>query len=171
MSPLQLKSSSASQTRLIGAFLGLCAEPGDVFLLIGDLGSGKTCLTQGIALGLGIETGVRSPTFVLVTIHQGRIPLYHIDLYRLDQVEEVLDLGLEEYLAAGGVSVVEWADKALEVFPQPCLMVRLTYRGEKSRVIQLESQGERYDRLVQLVGKAVDEGTFSKKVNTPRQRL
>lgn len=135
--------------------LGRYAEPGDVFLLCGELGSGKTCLAQGIALGLGVEDHVRSPTFVLATIHQGRIPLYHIDLYRLDRVEEVLDLGLEEYLSSEGVSVVEWADKAMEILPLPYLLVNLAYQGEMSRIIQLEARGERYDRLVQRVRDAL----------------
>ena len=148
MSPVVLKSRSAGETRRIGASLGRHLEPGDILLLCGDLGTGKTCLTQGIAKGLGITEYVRSPTFVLVSIHQGRLPLYHIDIYRLDQVAEVIDLGLEEYLAGDGVSVIEWADKALEVFPQSCLRVTLDYEGENERLLRLEPRGERYERLV-----------------------
>ena len=165
---MQLESSSPRQTSRIGALLGRYAEPGDVFLLCGELGSGKTCLTQGIALGLGVEEDVRSPTFVLATIHQGRIPLYHIDLYRLDRVAEVLDLGLEEYLAGDGISVIEWADKALEVFPQPYLMVSLTYEGEKSRIIQMEPMGERYDRLVQRVRETMEKAPSARKRSSTR---
>ena len=148
MPPVLLRSHSSGETRRIGASLGRHVEAGDVLLLCGDLGAGKTCLTQGIAKGLGIEGYVRSPTFVLVSIHQGRLPLYHIDIYRLDNVAEVLDLGLEEYLAGDGVSVIEWADKALEVFPQSCLLVNLDFEGEKERLIRLEPRGERYERLV-----------------------
>ncbi len=153
MTPLVLNSRSARETARIGRVLGQLAEPGDVFLLSGDLGTGKTCLTQGIAKGLGINDYVRSPTFVLVTIHQGRLPLYHIDIYRLDEVAEVVDLGLEEYLAGDGVSVIEWASKALDVFPQPYLLVTLEYEGESERVIQLEPRGERYERLLAQVEK------------------
>ena len=148
MTPLILRSHSARETARIGGVLGQYAEAGDVFLLSGDLGTGKTCLTQGIAKGLGVDDYVRSPTFVLVTIHQGKLPLYHIDIYRLDEVAEVVDLGLEEYLAGDGVSVIEWASKALEGFPQPYMLVTLTYEGENERVIQLEPRGERYERLL-----------------------
>ena len=95
-------------------------------------GAGKTCLTQGIAKGLEVDGYVRSPTFVLVTIHQGRLPLYHIDIYRLDHIAEVLDLGLDEYLAGDGVSVIEWADKAPEAFPDDCLRVTLDPLRERT---------------------------------------
>ena len=148
MPPIVLRSHSPRETKRIGASLGRYVEAGDVLLLCGDLGAGKTCLTQGIAKGLGIEGYVRSPTFVLLSIHQGRLPLYHIDIYRLDHVAEVLDLGLEEYLAGDGVSVIEWADKALEVFPQSCLMVTLDFEGANERLLTLEPHGERYERLV-----------------------
>ena len=153
MTPLVLRSHSARETARIGSALGQYAEAGDVFLLSGELGAGKTCLTQGIAKGMGIDEYVRSPTFVLVSVHQGRLPLYHIDIYRLDEVAEVVDLGLEEYLAGDGVSVIEWASKALEVFPQPYMLVTLTYEGENERLIQLEAMGERYESLLSQVEK------------------
>ena len=143
-----LRSHSPEETRRIGVSLGRYVEAGDVLLLCGDLGAGKTCLTQGIANGLGIQGYVRSPTFVLVSIHHGRLPLYHIDIYRLDHVAEVLDLGLDEYLEGEGVSVIEWADKALEVFPRSCLVVTLDFESEKERLIRLEPRGEHYERLV-----------------------
>ena len=153
MTPLVLRSHSARETARIGSALGQYAEAGDVFLLSGELGAGKTCLTQGVAKGLGVDEYVRSPTFVLVSVHQGRLPLYHIDIYRLDEVAEVVDLGLEEYLAGDGVSVIEWASKALEVFPQPYMLVTLTYEGENERLIQLEAMGERYESLLSQVEK------------------
>jgi tRNA threonylcarbamoyladenosine biosynthesis protein TsaE len=158
MSNLLFRSHSPVETARIGAALGRHAGPGDVFLLCGDLGAGKTCLTQGIASGLGItKEHVGSPTFILVSIHQGRLPLYHIDLYRLDHVAEVMELGLEEYLEAAGVSVVEWADKAPGVFPPHFLMVTLTFESETERLISLEPRGERYDRLVQKTQKELGE--------------
>ena len=153
MTPLVLRSHNARETARIGSALGQYAEAGDVFLLSGELGAGKTCLTQGIAKGLGVDGYVRSPTFVLVSVHQGRLPLYHIDIYRLDEIAEVVDLGLEEYLAGDGVSVIEWASKALEVFPQPYMLVTLTYEGENERLIQLEAMGERYESLLSQVQK------------------
>ena len=149
MTTLELTSRSAQETRRIGAALGACLQPGDVLLLCGELGAGKTCLTQGIATGLEIEGYVRSPTFVLVSIHHGRLPLYHIDIYRLDNVAEVLELGLEEYLAGDGVSVIEWADKAPEAFPEASLRVTLEWVGETRRRLRIQPSGARYDELAQ----------------------
>ena len=106
MSELQFVSKSPEHTRSLGFIIGKYSQPGDVMLLSGDLGTGKTCLTQGIADGMGVEGYVRSPTFVLVTIHQGRIPLYHMDLYRMDSSAEVIDLGIDEYLYGDGLSAV-----------------------------------------------------------------
>ena len=151
MSILELTSHSPEETQHIGAALGACAQPGDVLLLCGDLGAGKTCLTQGIAKGLDVDGYVRSPTFVLVTIHQGRLPLYHIDIYRLDYVAEVIDLGLDEYLAGDGVSVIEWADKAPEAFPEDCLRVTLDTpadsQGADCRQLSFQPTGARYEEL------------------------
>ena len=105
-------SHSAEETLRIGAELGERLQPGDALLLTGDLGAGKTTLTQGIALGLGVAERPRSPTFVMATEYHGRLPLYHLDLYRVDELAELGDLGLDEYLNGDGVTVVEWADRA-----------------------------------------------------------
>ncbi len=118
MSALELVSHSPEETQKLGRRLGEIAQPGDVFLLVGDLGSGKTCLTQGIAWGLGIKEYALSPSFVIIRELYGRLPLYHIDLYRLDRIEESMDLGLDDYLYGRGVCVVEWAEKALSLMPQ-----------------------------------------------------
>ena len=122
MSELKFVSKSPEHTRSLGFIIGKYSQPGDVVLLSGDLGTGRSCLTQGIADGMGVEGYGRSPTFVLVTIHQGRIPLYHMDLYRMDSSAEVIDLGIDEYLYGDGLSAIEWADKAIEVFPEPYLL-------------------------------------------------
>jgi len=120
MEALKLNSHSPQQTQLLGSYLGKLAQKGDVFLLVGDLGTGKTCLVQGIAYGLDIKEYAFSPSFVLVREYHGRLPLYHIDFYRLDHFKEIADLGLEEYLYNDGVCVVEWADKGLQILP--CLL-------------------------------------------------
>jgi tRNA threonylcarbamoyladenosine biosynthesis protein TsaE len=138
---LRLTTANPEETHELGRALGAIANPGDVFLLTGTLGVGKTCLTQGIAAGLGITEQPRSPTFVLVTEHMGRLPLYHMDLYRLDNVTEVMDLGLDEYLFGDGVSVVEWADKAPEVFPLDHLAVHLEEVSETHRGITINVMG------------------------------
>jgi len=141
---LKLVSGSPEQTQRLGKRLGERAEPGDVFLLTGNLGSGKTCLTQGIAWGLGVKEYAFSPSFVIIREYHGRLPLYHIDFYRLERVEEIVDLGLDEYLYGQGVCVVEWAEKGMAVLPQEHLLINLDYLSETARSISLEPKGRRY---------------------------
>ena len=144
-------SDSAEDTQAIGRNLGQSAKPGDVFLLVGDLGTGKTCLAQGILFGLGSDEFARSPTFVLVKEDAGRLTMYHMDLYRLNSFAEVLDLGLDEYLYGDGISVVEWADKAAEAFPDNHMLVEIEYTGEGSRSLRLTANGRRYVELLAAV--------------------
>ena len=120
---MKLTSHSPEQTQRLGVSIGEVVLPGDILLLSGDLGVGKTCLTQGIAWGLGIKEYAVSPSFVLVRELYGRLPLYHIDLYRLDHIEEIEDLGLDDYLYGRGVCVVEWAEKGLAVLPTEHLLI------------------------------------------------
>ena len=131
--------------------MGVLAQPGQTFLLVGDLGAGKTCLTQGVARGLGAKEHARSPTFVLVSQYQGRLTLYHIDLYRLETTDQVLDLGLDEYLYGDGVCVVEWADKAPDVFPEDHLEVRIERIGENSRRLTLTARSKGYAEILKAV--------------------
>ena len=133
MSLLELISHSPEQTQKLGRRIGELALPGDVFLLVGDLGTGKTCLTQGIAWGLGIKEYALSPTFVIMRELYGRLPLYHIDLYRLDRIEESLDLGLDDYLYGRGICVVEWAGKALSILPTEHLLIEISYLADTDR--------------------------------------
>jgi tRNA threonylcarbamoyladenosine biosynthesis protein TsaE len=112
MNQLEITSRSPEETQALGARLGKLARPGDCFLLVGKLGAGKTCLTQGIARGLGIREYAASPSFVVVRELYGRLPLYHMDLYRLENIEEIADLGLDDYFYGQGVSVVEWGKRA-----------------------------------------------------------
>ena len=108
---ITIASHCPEQTQSIGRLLGECALAGDVFLLSGELGAGKTCLTQGILWGLGGDEYARSPTFVLICEYPARLTLYHMDLYRLDSLDEIIDLGLDDYFFGEGVCVVEWAEK------------------------------------------------------------
>ena len=153
----QVISHSPEETQAIGRILGSSAEAGDIFLLVGGLGAGKTCLTQGIVWGLGVDEYARSPTFVLVSQYQGRLTLYHMDLYRLDTIEEIIDLGLDEYLYGDGVCVVEWAEKAAEVFPEQHVLVRLDYIDETSRRLTLTGSGVRHDKLFNALKAALTE--------------
>ena len=125
---LVIHTDNADATRAVGRVMGENAQAGDVYLLTGPLGAGKTCLVQGIAQGLGAPGYARSPTFVLATRYQGRLTLHHADLYRIDHPAEAWDLGLDDIIAAGQeVLAIEWADRADALFGADALRVRLDY--------------------------------------------
>lgn len=141
---LEIVSKNPEQTQQIGIRIGQLASPGDVFLLSGELGTGKTCLTQGIARGLGITDYALSPSFVLIREMYGRLPLYHIDLYRLEETAEIAELGLDDYLYGKGVSVIEWAERALDLLPGEHLRIVISYLGETERLLEFTPNGKRY---------------------------
>ncbi len=148
VSSLELITHSPEQTQKLGKRIGELAQPGDIFLLVGNLGTGKTCLTQGIAWGLDIKEYALSPSFVIIRELHGRLPLYHIDLYRLDRIEESMDLGLDDYLYGSGVCVVEWAEKALSILPTEHLLIMVSYLSDTRRSFQLKPSGQRYRKIV-----------------------
>lgn len=164
---LFLFSRNPRQTLNLGMALGSLLQKGDVVCLIGDLGSGKTCLVKGIAMGLGIESphGVTSPTFTLIHEHPGPIPLYHFDLYRLEGPGEILDLGYEEYFYGKGVTVVEWAEKVLSFVPEEHLEVELKHYREKEREIKVTAFGTRFHTLLRELLKR----PFIRKMRRPSQ--
>jgi tRNA threonylcarbamoyladenosine biosynthesis protein TsaE len=145
---LTVETHSPEETQALGQRLGRAARPGDLILLVGELGAGKTCLTQGIAHGLDIDSHVRSPTFIIATEHRGRLMLYHIDLYRIDRLIEAQELGLDDYIEGGGVCVVEWADRAIPVFPAEHLRIDLEHTGDESRGLTFTAQGDHYMELI-----------------------
>jgi len=144
LSHLDLISHSPEETQKIGAGIGELALPGDIYLLVGRLGTGKTCLTQGIAHGLNIKEYALSPSFVIVRELYGRLPLYHIDLFRLDHIEEIEELGLDDYLYGKGVCVVEWAEKGLSVLPNEHLLIQIDFVSDTERSFRLKPRGKRY---------------------------
>lgn len=148
MNHLDLISHSPEDTRRLGASIGELALPGDIFLLVGDLGTGKTCLTQGIAWGLGIKEYALSPSFIIVRELYGRLPLYHMDLYRLNHIEEIAGLGLDEYFYGNGVCVVEWAEKGLSELPSEHLLIQLSYLSDTGRSLQFKPSGQRYVEML-----------------------
>jgi tRNA threonylcarbamoyladenosine biosynthesis protein TsaE len=148
MNHIEIVSHSPEQTQQVGERLGEIAWPGEVILLSGNLGAGKTCLTQGIARGLGITEYAASPSFILVREMYGRLPLYHIDFYRLDHLEEIADLGLDEYFYGKGVCVVEWSDKGMALLPPEHLLVEIAYLGDTGRSLTFKPAGERYRHMV-----------------------
>ncbi len=148
-------SHSPEETRQLGERLGQLATAGDIFLLSGDLGAGKTCLTQGIAVGLGVKEKAKSPTFVLVREMKGRMPLYHADLYRLDNMAEIAELGLEEYLYGNGLTVIEWAEKGTGLLPPECLVINIAIKGSRTRLFNITAGSAHYHHILeQIKGRA-----------------
>ena len=137
-----LVSRGPEDTRKLGRLLGESARGGEIYLLSGPLGAGKTCLTQGIARGLGVEGYVRSPTFVIAGRYTGRLTLHHLDLFRIDDPLEALDMGLDEYFTGQEVCVVEWADRAADLFPPQACWIEMDYGdGEMDRTIRVRQNG------------------------------
>ena len=148
---LELTTTGPEETRRVGRVLGEVARPGDVFLLTGELGAGKTCLTQGILRGLGSDETARSPTFVLVSEYSARMTLYHVDLYRLKGGADVLDLGLDEYLEGDGVTVVEWADRAPGLLGEQHMSIELQHVDDETRRMKVSADGAAFaDALAAL---------------------
>ncbi len=142
-----LRSRSPAETRRIGARLGRLLEAGDVLLLQGELGSGKTVLAQGIGQGLAVQEPVKSSSFVLLNEYHGHLTMYHADLYRLDDPAQVAELALEE-IAAPGVLAVEWPERAWQELPPDHLLVRIEEESARERRLALVPHGERYNELV-----------------------
>ena len=146
---VEITTDSTDATVELGKCLGGLLGPGDVVCLSGPLGSGKTYLTKGIALGLGVSDSraVRSPTFILVNEYQGRLKLYHVDAYRLEGPAELESLGSDEFLLSDGVTVVEWAERVAKALPREHLWVTCRHTGRDRRTFRFEPHGERFKTL------------------------
>ena len=131
-----IQSGSPEATQDIGQMIGQGLSVGDIVLLIGDLGSGKTCMTQGLIKGLGSEDIARSPTFVIVAQYTAICPVYHMDLYRIDGIHDMDAMQLEEYLYGDGVCLVEWADKHENLFPKTSLLIEFSKTGDNMRELK-----------------------------------
>jgi len=160
---LLARTTSVDETRDLAAALAELARPSDLLVLVGDLGAGKTAFTQGFGRGLGIDDQITSPTFALVQSYTGRLDLYHLDVYRLDQVAEALDLGLSELLDDGSVTVIEWGDAITPVLPHDYLEVHLRFVDDDDaaapavdrREIELVPVGPRWSARVRVLGAAI----------------
>jgi tRNA threonylcarbamoyladenosine biosynthesis protein TsaE len=143
-----MTTSSPEETRTWGREFARQLSGGDCLALIGDLGSGKTCLTQGICEGFHVKDRVNSPTFILVNEYSGEyadgrpVKIFHFDLYRLGGAEELADLGWDDYLAAGGICLVEWADRALELLPEHAIEIRIDAPEQEIRAFTIH-RGEK----------------------------
>jgi tRNA threonylcarbamoyladenosine biosynthesis protein TsaE len=136
-------AETAAETRAIGARLGAAARAGDVFLLEGAFGTGKTVLVQGIAAGLGVSTPVTSPSFVILTEHHGRLPLYHVDLYRAERLDPELEATILDAIEAGGVTCIEWPQILPDDVRREASLIRLTAAPDGARLIVLETDERR----------------------------
>ena len=142
-----LVTSSKEETQQLGAKLGKLVSPNMVFLLAGDLGAGKTTLTQGIAKGMGITRNVTSPTFTICKIYPGKMPLYHIDAYRLENNSQ--ELGFEEFLDDNGLTVIEWAQFVPSLIPEEFMSITIKLLEENSRQFSFEAHGKQYEELLE----------------------
>ncbi len=141
MADWTIVTESPEETMRIAWNLGQLVQEGDVITLEGDLGAGKTSFTKGLAKGLGVKRVVKSPTFTIIKEYQGRLPLYHMDVYRMEDEDE--DLGLDEYFYGEGVSVIEWPSMIPSQLPKDRLMISLFHLGEMTRKLTFESTGAR----------------------------
>jgi tRNA threonylcarbamoyladenosine biosynthesis protein TsaE len=154
--PLRATTTSVDQTRELAEALARIARPRDLMLLVGDLGAGKTAFVQGFGRGLGIAEQITSPTFALVQTYRGRLDLNHLDVYRLEQVNEALDLGLSELLDDGPVTVIEWGDTITAALPRDYLEIRITFGdGPDDRLIDLTAVGSGWQARAHRVAEVV----------------
>ena len=168
---VEIESGGPGQTRRLGAQLGALLAAGDVVLLSGPLGAGKTALTQGIGQGLGVSATINSPTFTLLKEYRGRLPLYHFDLYRIDDPDELYALGFDDYFAGEGVSVIEWAERGqtsapdapsdapdADPWPPSWLRIELRIAGPERRVLRCTASGARGATLLAALAQAARDG-------------
>ena len=159
---IQLRTETADETREVGRVLAALLEERDTIVLTGDLGAGKTTLVQGIGSGLGVEEHVASPTFTLIREYAGRLGVAHVDVYRLDRVQDVVDLGLDEVGGPDRVLLVEWGDAVEDLLPEDRLRIELTTPDPETetRRISIDPEGgswaARWERLEQVLGPWAD---------------
>ncbi|MEA5075824.1 MAG: tRNA (adenosine(37)-N6)-threonylcarbamoyltransferase complex ATPase subunit type 1 TsaE [Coriobacteriia bacterium] len=151
-------TQSAEETEWVGRLLASCLQAGDVIALSGDLGAGKTHLVQGVASGLGVDGAVTSPTFNILLVHAGRLPLYHLDLYRLDDPAQLEDIDFYATLEGDGVSFIEWGDRFPDELPADHLLVEISRLSETGRDFRLTPGGPRSAEVASAWSRAVHEG-------------
>ncbi|MGB9857773.1 MAG: tRNA (adenosine(37)-N6)-threonylcarbamoyltransferase complex ATPase subunit type 1 TsaE [Dictyoglomaceae bacterium] len=142
-------SHSALETMELGKKFGERAKPGDFYILIGDLGTGKTTFLKGFAQGLNIEKPIISPSFLIIREYEGKYPFVHIDAYRLNSFVELLDLGWEEYLDGEKIIAIEWGEKIKELWPEEYLKISFFHRSLNTRELLFKPKGERFKLLLE----------------------
>lgn len=151
---MEIILSGLKETEEFGIKLGKILKGGDILCLNGDLGAGKTTLTKSIGLGLGVDDYITSPTFALINEYSGRNPVYHFDVYRLENVEELYDLGFDEYFYSNGVSIIEWADKIEKLLPKERIVLDIEKGiNLEDRKIKVSGYGNRYMEIIKELEK------------------
>ncbi len=146
---MKITTNNPEETTAVGRELARYLKPGDIVLLVGDLGTGKTTFVKGVAAGLRLKPDtVHSPTFVLMNVYDGRVPLFHFDLYRLEPGDELNRLGFDEFLYGDGVALIEWADRMAGWTPSAYLQLDLVHDGDDRRLLTLKAKGDRYRDLM-----------------------
>ncbi|MCX7883459.1 MAG: tRNA (adenosine(37)-N6)-threonylcarbamoyltransferase complex ATPase subunit type 1 TsaE [Caloramator sp.] len=135
-----IKTRSAEETFELGIKIGRVLNRGDIISLNGDLGAGKTQLTKGIAKGLEVDEHITSPTFTIVNEYSGKLPLYHFDVYRINDVDELYEIGFDEYIFGNGVSIIEWGDMICEILPKDIIKINIKKVDEDIREIHIDSK-------------------------------
>lgn len=150
---IKIPSQSSEDTFRVGAIIGARADKGDIIALIGDLGTGKTRLTQGIAAGLEVPAvyPITSPTFTLINEYPGRFVLYHFDIYRLEGSKDLEDMGYEDYFYGDGVVVIEWAERIRDILPEGVLFINFTYIDEHNRELVIAGSEEKINIIKNLL--------------------
>ena len=149
MKEWKVVTDSPQKTKALAEMIGRAVSAGTLITLSGDLGAGKTTFTQGLAKGLDIDRKVTSPTFTIMKEYKGRLPLYHIDAYRLENITQ--DLGFEEYIDGDGVCVIEWANFIEYVLPEQLLNIEFTINDDDSRTLTLQGHGEKYEEVISKI--------------------
>lgn len=153
---LSVKSSCEDNTYEFGQKIGELVEPGQLILLSGDLGAGKTLLTQGICDGLGVEEDVTSPTYNLINEYEGDLTVYHMDLYRLEDEKDLYDLGFEDYIENGGIVIIEWPDLVYDLIPAEFIYIKIDVISNEERILRFEAEGEKGMKLIERLENNVD---------------
>ncbi len=153
---LNIITKSSEEMKNLGKEVGKLAKSGDLLAFYGELGAGKTCFIQGISRGLEVKDYVTSPSFTIVNEYQGKIPVYHFDLFRLDNTEEIFELGYEEYLYGEGLTVIEWAEKVEHFLPKEHLKIYIEFEDRGRRKISFIPQGERFEEYLKELKKIED---------------
>jgi len=146
---LTIITKSPEETKNLGKEVSKLTKPGDLLAFYGELGAGKTCFIQGISQGLKVKDYVTSPSFTIINEYQGKIPIYHFDLFRLNNAEEILEFSYEEYFYGEGLTVIEWAEKIEQLLPKEHLEIEIKFKDRYQRTISFIPQGDRFNKFLE----------------------